>query len=302
MFPIQTKSLTKSYKLPDKKTRLAVDSLSIEVGEGTAFGFLGPNGAGKTTTIKMILNFLEPTSGEVHLFDLCASDPKSRKDIGYLPEQPYFPKFLKPIEVVSLHAQLSGYSGKQAASLSWEAIELAGITEYAKTPISKLSKGLTQRVGIAQALVSKPKLLILDEPTSGLDPIGRRHTRDLLAHLKSEGVTIFLSSHVLSEIEDICDTVAIMKRGSLVACGAPQNIRSGTPKIEILLDSLSEEHITRLGFLQTEISAAGSQSIINVAPENIYDVTHALEEMGLRPKEINTKHESLEEAFLRLAA
>jgi ABC-2 type transport system ATP-binding protein len=302
MFPIQTKSLTKSYKLPDKKTRLAVDSLSIEVAEGTAFGFLGPNGAGKTTTIKMILNFLEPTSGEVRLFDLHASDPKSRKDIGYLPEQPYFPKFLKPIEVVSLHAQLSGFSGKQAEKLAMEAIELAGISEYTKTPISKLSKGLTQRVGIAQALVSRPKLLILDEPTSGLDPIGRRHTRDLLAHLKSEGVTIFLSSHVLSEIEDICDTVAIMKRGSLVACGPPQSIRSGTPMIEIILDGLTDEHKNRLSFMKTEIITAGNQSIINVAPDSLYEITRALEEMGLQANEINTRHESLEEAFLRLAA
>lgn len=302
MFPIQTESLSKLYRLPDKTTRLAVDALSIEVAEGTTFGFLGPNGAGKTTTIKMILNFLESTSGTVRLFNLPASDHNSRKDIGYLPEHPYFPKFLKPIEVVRLHSQLSGFSGKQAETLSWEAIELAGITEYAKTPISKLSKGLTQRVGIAQALVSKPKLLVLDEPTSGLDPIGRRHTRDLLVHLKSNGVTIFLSSHILSEIENICDVVAILKCGQLVACGPPQDIRDGTPKIEISLGDLTKENNTKLEILQTDIHKSANQTTIHVLPDNLYSVMHGLESLGLHPKEINTRHESLEEAFLRLAA
>lgn len=302
MHPIQINSLTKHYKLPDKTEKTAVESLTLSVNEATVFGFLGPNGAGKTTTIKIILNFMDPTSGSVNIFGMPSSNPESRKNIGYLPEQPYFPKFLKPLEVVKLHAELSGISGTDAERSAMEAIELSGILEYAKTPISKLSKGLTQRVGIAQALVGKPKLLILDEPTSGLDPIGRRHTRNILNYLKSEGVTIFLSSHVLSEIEEICDNVAIMKSGKLLTSGVPKDICHQEPIIEIKTQSLPRTISLKLELLQVETVNTGEWSLLRVAPNHLLKALHVLNDSMIFPIEVNSQQESLEEAFIRLAA
>ena len=204
--PLTTDNLTKRYELGRKLgVKTALDSLSIEVPEGVIFGFLGPNGAGKTTTIKLLLNFMQPTSGSATVMGLPTSNPATRKLVGYLPEQPYFHRFLKPIEVLSMHAALAGVERREIPKRAAAVLERVGIGEYADTPISKLSKGLTQRVGIAQALIGDPKLLILDEPTSGLDPIGRMHTKQLLVDLKNEGKTIFLSSHILSEIENVCD-------------------------------------------------------------------------------------------------
>ncbi|MCL4498725.1 MAG: ABC transporter ATP-binding protein, partial [Chloroflexi bacterium] len=184
MKPLEVENLTKTYNLGRKRTKTAIDSLSIEVPEGIIFGFLGPNGAGKTTTIKVILDFLRPTNGRAAIFGRPTSEPSARQLVGYLPEQPYFHKFLRPVEVLSMHAAMTGIDRREIKNRSLSALERAGIAEYADTPIAKLSKGLTQRVGIAQAFVGDPKLLILDEPASGLDPIGRRHMRDLLVELK----------------------------------------------------------------------------------------------------------------------
>lgn len=169
MKPIEIINLTKTYKLSNHKTKTAVNELNLEVEEGIIYGFLGPNGAGKTTTIKSILDFIKPNNGIINIFGNSSNNADARINIGYLPEQLYFHKYLKPLELVSMHAQFSGINNIDAKKYALQALEKAGIAEYKDVQISKLSKGLTQRVGIAQAIVGNPKLLILDEPTSGLD-------------------------------------------------------------------------------------------------------------------------------------
>ncbi len=300
--PLQTENLTRVYSLGRKRRKTAVNELSIEVPEGIIFGFLGPNGAGKTTTIKMILDFLRPTSGIVRIFGKPATDPSARAQIGYLPEQPYFHKFLRPIEVVAMHAELAGVPRREARGRAARALERTGISEYSDTPISKLSKGLTQRVGIAQALVADPDLLILDEPTSGLDPIGRRHTRDLLVDLRNEGKTVFLSSHLLSEVESLCDIVAVLKAGRLVASGAPDDVRSSSTYVKVHTSRLEPDVCDRLRFLNVQIDNTQGGAVVRIDPKSVYQVMRAMEELGLPILRIETERESLEEAFLRLAA
>jgi len=299
---IKTNELTKIYRLPGRRTKTAVNSLSIEVPQGVIFGFLGPNGAGKTTTIKIILDFMRPTSGSATVFGLPTTDPATRRLIGYLPEQPYFHKFLKPMELLSMHAALAGLPRRRAKEAAASALDRAGMTEYADTPIGKLSKGLTQRIAIAQALVGEPKLLILDEPTSGLDPIGRRHTRDLLVELRNEGRTIFLSSHLLSEVENLCDVVAVLKGGKLVALGTPDEVRSSSTYVKISTAPIDDDTRDRLQFLGVGIERLSDSTIVRIDPKNLYAVLRAMEELGLPVIKIETERESLEEAFLRLAA
>lgn len=300
--PIRTENLSKVYKLPGKQPRRALNSLSIEVPEGVIFGFLGPNGAGKTTTIKILLDFIRPTSGVANLFGQPTHDSNVRRLVGYLPEQPYFHRFLKPTELLSLHASLCGMSSREVRNAAADALEQVGMNEYADTPIGKLSKGLTQRVGIAQALVGNPKLLILDEPTSGLDPIGRRQIRDLLIKLKQEGRTIFLSSHLLSEVESLCDIVAVVKNGSLVTCGRPEQICSATTYLKIYTAPAGSDDIKRLQFLSAHIECRADATIFRTEPGNAYELFRALDQLGLRLIKVETERESLEEAFLRLAA
>ena len=301
--PIQTENLRKVYKLGRRKgTRTAVDGLSIEVPEGIVFGFLGPNGAGKTTTIKMLLDFMRPTSGSAAIFGRPTTEASTRKLVGYLPEQPYFHKFLRPIEVVSMHAALAGVDRREIRRRALSALEQTGIAEYADTPIGKLSKGLTQRVGIAQAIVGEPKLLILDEPTSGLDPIGRRHARDLILELRNEGKTIFLSSHLLSEVESTCDTIAVLKRGVLVAHGTPDEVRGGNQRVTIQVAALDKQQRESLRFAGADVEERAAGVAVGVEPDRVYEVMRVLENAGASIVTIQTERESLEEAFLRLAA
>ncbi|MFQ3549088.1 MAG: ABC transporter ATP-binding protein [Armatimonadota bacterium] len=301
--PLVTKNLTKVYNLGRKKgKKLAVDNLNIEVPEGVIFGFLGPNGAGKTSTIKMLLQLLEPTSGSAYIFGKSISEASTRLMIGYLPEQPYFHKFLKPIEIVSMHAALAGVKRKDIKEKALKALQRAKIDEYANIPLSKLSKGLTQRVGIAQAIVADPKLLILDEPTSGLDPIGRRYTRELLVELRNEGKTIILSSHILSEIENICDYVAVLKNGQLAAFDKPNNICKQDAMVNIQISKIDDITAQSLAIVQAEVHKFSDYDIVLANINQIYETMKILENNNIKILRIETTKETLEEAFLRLAA
>ncbi len=298
-----TKNLRKVYKLGrGKKEKVALSDLNIEVSAGVIFGFLGPNGAGKTTTIKLLLNFIRPTSGSAEIFGGSIEDHSTRRRIGYLPEQPYFHKFLKPIEIVTMHAGLAGVSKSECIERAKSAIERAGISEYSNIPVSKLSKGLTQRVGIAQALVGDPDLLILDEPTSGLDPIGRRHTRDLLLSLRDMGKTIFLSSHLLSEIENICDIVAVLRSGKIVAHGKPDDVRKSESLVRIQTNMLDGDQMQALQFTKVGIEVQNNCAKLTCDMNNIHEVMRLIESLNIKIISIDTERESLEEAFLRLAA
>lgn len=206
-----------------KKIR-AVRSLSFAVTEGQIYGILGPNGAGKTTTIKVAMGLIHATSGSVRLFGKNSREPESRSFVGYLPENPYFHEYLTPMELLSFHGRLAGLSRTEIKSRVNELIELVDLNQARKRPLRKFSKGMLQRIGLAQAMISKPKLLVLDEPMSGLDPIGRRFVTDLILSLNREGTTVLFSSHILSDVERLCHKVVIMNKGVKVAEGEIEDL------------------------------------------------------------------------------
>ncbi len=193
----------------------ALKDVSLEVYGGEAFGFLGANGAGKTTTIKCVLNIIRPSAGEIKLFGQDSKLTHCRSQVGYLPEQPYFYDHLSVEETLRFFAILAGIARNKVSAQVDETLESVRLTARRKSRMRELSKGLTQRVALAQAIIAKPKLLILDEPFSGLDPLGRKHFRELLLKLKSEGCALFMSSHILSDVEQICDRASVMVQGEL---------------------------------------------------------------------------------------
>lgn len=301
---IEIQQFTKTYPVPrQKEKRVAVNDLTMTVPTGALFGFLGPNGAGKTTTIKMLLGFLPPTKGGAWLFGMPVADDNARRRIGYLPEQPYFPKFLSAIEVVRAHAGLAGLSGTLSRERVESCLRQVGMWDSRFLPLSKCSKGMTQRVGLASALVGDPQLLILDEPSSGLDPLGRKELRELLMGLRDSGKTIFLSSHLLSEMESVCDTVGILARGKLVAYGAPAEITRTREEVAVQISQAERDEV-----LAQEIAAWGgrmeplenNQSRVLVPADHVYGLLGLLEKRQAKLIAVAPQRESLEDAFLRL--
>ena len=302
---IQIQNFTKEYPVPrQKEKRVAVNNLTLDVPAAGLFGFLGPNGAGKTTTIKMLLGFLPATSGEAWLFGRSVDDVAARQAVGYLPEQPYFPKFLSALEVVNAHAGLSGLSGKQAKEQTERVLRQVGMWDNRHMILAKCSKGMTQRVGLASALVGNPKLLIMDEPSSGLDPVGRKELRELLLALKNDGKTIFLSSHLLSEMESVCDRVGVMAHGKLVATGTPSEITRVCDEVRVQIeqderDDILIRQVESWGGA-VEQSAASGAAILRVPAAVVYKVMGLLEQRRARLITVSPQRETLEDAFLRL--
>ena len=217
---VDVRGLTKVYP---GGTR-ALDGLDLAVRTGEVFGFLGPNGAGKTTAVQLLIGAIRPTAGGGTVLGRSLGDRAARYRLGYLPEQFQFPGFMTPRGLLDFHGQLMGLGRQERRRHGAELIELVGLRDVSDRPLRSFSKGMQQRVGLAQALLARPALLLLDEPTSGLDPIGTRNVRDLLLWLKGQGVTVFLNSHLLSEVELVCDRVAILDRGRIVAQGALREI------------------------------------------------------------------------------
>ncbi|MBI2843156.1 MAG: ABC transporter ATP-binding protein [Armatimonadetes bacterium] len=301
-FPITASDLTKVYRLARGGRKTAVDCLTLDVRPGEIFGFLGPNGAGKTTTIKMLLGFIRPTSGRAEILGVPVDDPQARAPVGYLPEQPYFHKFMTPVEIISMHAALIGVDRRGRKQDVIDSIEMVGLQELARIPVSKLSKGQVQRVGIAQALLGGPGILILDEPASGLDPLGRRQVRDLLVRQRELGRTVFLSSHLLSEIETVCDRVAVLSRGRLVAVGTPEQIKRGESRMAVTTDRLTSEVTAQVIEIGGQLEDSEGETVIRIDSGHIYQLIELLREAGLPLISVEPDRESLEEAFLRLAA
>ncbi len=301
---IRIQNFTKHYPVPrQKEKRVAVDDLTLGVPQGALFGFLGPNGAGKTTTIKMLLGFIPPTTGEAWLFDRPVGDDGARRRVGYLPEQPYFPKFLSALEVVRAHAGLSGLSGGRARERVEGCLRQVGMWENRHMVLARCSKGMTQRVGLASALVGDPDLLIMDEPSSGLDPVGRKELRALLTTLKNEGKTIFLSSHLLSEMESVCDRVGVMARGRLVACGTPQEITRAHDEVRVQIEQAERDQtltaqVEEWGGTVEATGASGAD--LRVPSALVYRVLGLLEQRRARLVAVTPQRETLEDAFLRL--
>ncbi len=208
------------------KVKLAVKDLNLAVYPGEVFGFLGPNGAGKTTTMNVLLGFLQPTGGNAFIFGVNVREPIARQRIGYLPEQTYYYKFLTAEELLRFYARIFRIPRAQVEARIDAALKLVGLERARKRTIKKYSKGMQQRVGLAQALINDPDLLILDEPTSGLDPFGRMKVREIIQRLKNEGKTVFFSSHELGEVETVCDRVAILHEGELKVEGRVSDLVS----------------------------------------------------------------------------
>jgi len=200
-------------------TKVALSSLDLEVDAGEIFGFLGPNGAGKTTTINVLLGFVTPKSGTAYLFGIDVRQPIARQRIGYLPELTYYYKFLTAEELLRFYAKIFGLGGTEADKRINRLLKLVDLESARRRPLKTYSKGMQQRVGLAQALINDPDLLILDEPTSGLDPLGRMKVREIIQRVKNEGKTVFFSSHELGEVETVCDRVVIISEGELKAEG-----------------------------------------------------------------------------------
>ena len=226
--------------------RIAVANLSLAVPEGEVFGFLGPNGAGKSTTVKMLVGLVSPTSGSGSLFGRPLGDPAGRRHLGFLPEQFRFHEWLRAEEFLDFHASLYDVPKRERPARIAEALRLVGLEARAHDALRTFSKGMLQRIGIGQALIADPKLVILDEPTSALDPIGRRDVRDLIRTLRSRGVAVFLNSHLLSEVEMVCDRVAIIDRGRVVRQGRMEELVRGALEVEVRVEGASERVLAEI--------------------------------------------------------
>ena len=221
MDAIRTEALTKHYKVGFWRPRpyVALDGLTLQVGQGEVFGFLGPNGAGKTTTLKLLMQLIYPTSGHAEILGKPVGDVGVKRRIGYLPEQPYFYDYLTAQELLEYFAALFGFAAAERRRRAAALLDEVGIGAERRLPLRKFSKGMLQRVGIAQAVINDPEIVFLDEPMSGLDPLGRREIRQLMLRLRDRGCTVFFSSHVLSDAETLCSRVAILANGRLVTAG-----------------------------------------------------------------------------------
>jgi len=227
-YAIETQDLTKVYTSRWSRREVrAIDGVSLQVRRGAIFGLLGPNGAGKTTFVKTLLSAVRPTYGSALIFGRDASQPQARRPIGYLPENHRFPTYFTGAGMLDFYAALSGVDAARRKKLIPEQLELVGLSQWATMRIGKYSKGMLQRLGLAQALIHSPTILILDEPTDGVDPVGRRQIRDILQGFEARGVTIFVNSHLLAEVETLCHEVAILNKGKVALSGKMQDLTAG---------------------------------------------------------------------------
>ncbi len=216
---IETRHLRKIYRKGRQAGLVALEDLDLQVREGDIFGFIGPNGAGKSTTIKSLVGLVLPTSGEALLFGDPCGTPAARRHLGYLPETAVYHEFMAVGELLDVHARLAGIPTQRRQARCREALEAVRLEDRWRSRLSELSKGMRQRFGIAQAMIAEPPLLVLDEPTSGLDPLAQLEVKDIILRLKGQGITIFFSSHQLTDVELICDQIGILHRGRMLRCG-----------------------------------------------------------------------------------
>jgi ABC-2 type transport system ATP-binding protein len=286
-----------------RQTFRALDHLSLKVYQGEVFGFLGPNGAGKTTTLKILMGLVYPTEGSATILGRSISDVETKFSIGYLPENPYFYDYLTGRELLMYAASLFGLTGSQASSRVDYLLETVGLDpDKANRHLRKYSKGMLQRIGIAQALVNDPSVVFMDEPMSGLDPIGRREVRDLILSLRRQGKTVFFSTHILTDVEALCDRVAILSRGRLLRCGTLQDLTaSHQPSIEVIglgTDrAIIEQEGGRLsGFKSAVPTPHGVQLILN-DESAVEDAIALIRRAGGKLVSVNPSRASLEDLF-----
>ena len=252
---IELCGLTKDFSVGLRGQKLrAVDSLNLEIPAGVVFGLIGPNGSGKSTTIKIILGLLEPTAGEGRVFGVSCGRVEARHNVGYLPEAPYFYRHLSGKELVRFYARVCGVPRRQLDTRIREVIDWVGLTEAASRRVGTYSKGMLQRIGLAQALVHDPRLIILDEPTAGVDPVGSEEISRLILKLKAQGKTVLITSHLLAQIEDVCDRIAILDRGRLILEGAVNELVGRRDQQALIVDPIPPGELEEL---RTWLAARG---------------------------------------------
>jgi ABC-2 type transport system ATP-binding protein len=302
---VQIDRICKIFKVGFWGRRMtAVDELSLEVRRGEVFGFLGPNGAGKTTTIKMLMGLVYPSGGVATLFGRSVGDPTTKAKVGFLPESPYFYDYLTSREFLRFYGHLFGLVGSELEKRIDELLELVGMTHARDLQLRKFSKGMLQRVGIAQALINDPELVILDEPMSALDPIGRKEVRDLILRLKESGKTVMFSSHILHDAELLCDRVAMIMRGKLVACGHVSELIAGdtTHEVEMVIDRLFPEALERIRNLARKVVSQGERVMVVLASQQSVDQALDIIRSANAKLVALTPHKaSLEDLFIRKA-
>jgi ABC-2 type transport system ATP-binding protein len=299
MAAIEILGLEKNYSVGfwRKRPKRALYPLNLTVEEGEIFGFLGPNGAGKTTTLKMLMGLVFPSGGSARILGMDLDDPGMKAQIGFLPEQPYFYDYLTGRELLKYYGMLSGMDSALVMPKIDAALERVGLRDVARVQLRKFSKGMLQRVGIAQAILHNPKVVFLDEPMSGLDPMGRREVRTLIEGLKSEGKTVFFSTHILSDAEALCDRVAIIHHGKLRGVGAVEELTAGaTAQVEIIWGGTSIPASLRA--LATECHIAGDtvRAVFGAAQQDA--AIETLKREKLRLISIVPVRTSLEEYFV----
>jgi ABC-2 type transport system ATP-binding protein len=303
MSAIEILGLEKTYTVGfwRRRPKCALRPLHLSVEEGEIFGFLGPNGAGKTTTLKLLMGLVFPTGGSARILGMELNDPRMKAQIGFLPEQPYFYDYLTAKELLEYYAQLSGVPAQGRRRKVIEVLSRVGLPDAAETQLRKFSKGMLQRVGIAQAILHDPKVLFLDEPMSGLDPIGRREVRDLMVELKRLGKTVFFSTHILSDAESLCDRVAIIHQGELRSMGAVADLTSSVEgMVEVIWHGSSVPASVKS--LTAECHLIGDTVRAAVREANQDAAIDGLRREGIRIISVTPVRTSLEEYFVRKMA
>ena len=281
--------------------RLAVDDLTLHVDPGEVVGLLGPNGAGKTTTVKMLLGLVHPTSGSATLFGEPVSSPAARRRVGYLPERFQFPSWMTGMGLLTLHGRLAGLDADARRHHATAALELVGLSGRESDRIGGYSKGMQQRIGLAQALVGDPALVILDEPTSALDPIGRRDVREVVRNLRARGTAVVLNSHLLSEVEMVCDRVVILDRGHVVRSGRLDELAGTALEVRVRLTAVDARALELLGGHGEVVAAEGQEVLLLLDdPAGVADLSAELVRAGYGLLALVPLQRSLEEVFVEL--
>lgn len=253
---VSLNNVTKIFPVPfQRRTIVAVRDLNLQVAPGQIYGLLGANGSGKSTTLKIILGLVTPTRGRAHIFGRESEQVASRESVGFLPESPYFYKYLTGEETLRFHGKLCGLRGGALKNRIEEMLALVGLTNARKRRLGGYSKGMLQRIGLAQALIQEPALLVLDEPTAGVDPAGAREIRDLILDLKKRGITVLLSSHLLGQVQEICDRIGILANGVLVREGALNDLLGVENQTQLILENASAELVDEIDALAARSGA-----------------------------------------------
>jgi ABC-2 type transport system ATP-binding protein len=281
-----------------KLRKSALHPLNLSIQEGEIFGYLGPNGAGKTTTLRLLMGIIFPSGGSARILGHDMQDPRVKAQIGFLPEQPYFYDYLTASELLHYYAQLSGVPAGERESRVATMLKRVGLAEAARLQLRKFSKGMLQRVGIAQAILHDPKVVFLDEPMSGLDPIGRREVRDLIQGLKDDGKTVFFSTHILSDAEDLCDRVAVLHQGTLRGVGTIQELTASTGgRVEIHWQGAGAE--SAIAALGRECRVSGETRRAVLPEEKLDAALDALRRARVRIISVTPVRITLEDYFMQ---